>query len=126
MQQPDFYDFSCDPVDFNPITRSNAVWPHQDEPAKETDDEILQRYRQARARKGHYGGHLAWRPKDDQQYQGDSDYLHGESNRDAHRVAASAVRGDTGDNAVHQTVGENNRHQKDDDPAAALNYTQPV
>ena len=69
VKQPDLDNFARHSIDFNPIAQANPVPPHQHKPAKEADNEILQRDSEAGARKAKECTELAWRTKNHQQDQ---------------------------------------------------------
>src|SRR5260370_10674618 len=83
MEHAEFGDFAADAVDFHPVAETNAVAAHQDQPAEERHDEILQRDREACAHDADHSAELSRQADDDQQYDDHGD----DSQRDASDAA---------------------------------------
>src|SRR6202451_888186 len=75
MKHSQLDDFAGHAVDLNPITQSDSIPAHQHKPAKESDDEILQRDGQARARESKKSCEIWWWPKNHEQNENQADSL---------------------------------------------------
>ena len=67
MEGADFHHFAGDAVDFDPVAQPHAVFAHQNKPADEADNEILQSDGEAGAGEAEEGAELSRRPEKDQQ-----------------------------------------------------------
>src|SRR3984885_4254231 len=92
-EETDLDDLAADAVDLNPVADANAVFAHEDEPAEEGEDEVLEDDGEARGSEAEDGGDLAGRAEDDKEHQTERNDLESESGDRAESMEATAIHG---------------------------------
>src|SRR5215472_12242519 len=93
MNQSNFENFPANSVDFHPISRANAVFTHQDKPAKEADDEVFHRHGQSGASKRYDRRKVIGWSKNNQKNEDHAGTLQRKQCQRSHGVELAAVHG---------------------------------
>ena len=109
-----------DAVDLHPIPDPDAVLTHEDKPAKERDDEILQDQRQPGRGEAEDRRHLAGGAEDDKQHDQCANELYAEFEDDVQRLDAAPVKLGTLDVMTGKSVEEDHADQNEKDERERL------
>jgi len=66
-EQPKLYHLAADTINLYPVPNPHSVWPHQNKPAAECQDEILKDHGQSCCHQTQNRWHLPWYTENDQQ-----------------------------------------------------------
>ena len=90
-EEADLDDLAADAVDLDPVADADAVFAHEDEPAEEGEDEVLEDDGEACGSEAEDGGDLAGCAEDDEEHKAKRDDLDAEGGDGAQSVEAAPV-----------------------------------
>ena len=94
-EEADLDDLAADAVDFNPVAGADAVLAHEDKPAEEGEDEVLEDNGEAGCSEAEDGRGLAGCAEEDEKHQGKRQDLDAENDDSAQCVEAAPVHART-------------------------------
>ena len=100
-EEADLDDLAADAVDLDPVADADAVFAHEDKPAEEGEDEVLEDDGEACGTEAEDGGDLVGCAEDDEQNEAKGDELDGEGRDSAEGMEAAMVGGQ----ALEQSTG---------------------
>ena len=116
LQQPDFDHLAGHAVDLNPVAHADAVAPHQHEPSKECDDEILHRHRQPGARQAEHRRRLRGHAENNEADHDRAHRLRRKFHHRPQRVDPLVLRRHAREQAFNHPVRQVHRQQNQQNP----------
>src|SRR5579871_6163112 len=116
FKQADFDDFSANAVDFDPITDTDTVAPHEDEPSKEGDDEIFHRDGETGAGEAKHCSRLCGHAEDDEEDEECANGLGSKFHDGAESINALVFRRHAGEEMVDHSARDIDSEQYEKNP----------
>ena len=119
-EEADLGDFAADAVDLDPVADADAVAAHEDEPAEEGEDEILEDDGEAGGGEADDRGHLLRCAEDDERDAEQGEELGGEGDDGFEGADAAEIGGDAANGHAAEDGGERGEEDDERDPGERL------
>src|SRR5262249_44672877 len=126
VQETNMHDLTADSVDFHPVAWAYAIRAHQDKPAEEANNEILERDGQPGAGQRQNGRQLAGRSKQHQQDQRHTADLQRDACHGTNGMAAPAFRSHARNDQANQPLGEEDDEKQGRNPRSSFDESKSV